>query len=62
MDLAKVDLVKIREKSGFSEHVCETPAWGSSELKRKISHTCLFPVAWGSSELKGKSVTSACSP
>ena len=25
MDLAKVDLVKIREKSGFSEHVCETP-------------------------------------
>ena len=25
MDLAKVDLVIIREKSGFSEHVCETP-------------------------------------
>ena len=50
MDLAKVDLVKIREKSGFSEHVCETPDRTRMLLAcfEKVTSTPGVPlVLWG---------------
>ena len=53
MDLAKVDLVIIREKSGFSEHVCETPLppratkiYENSALNREVSSALNFHKSW----------------